>query len=190
MNQNKSTMYTRQQKELILKFRWLCSDLAARELGYELQIQKLRKMALEAADLAPCDHQELFIHFGKGGNIKPGDPIKSAQYLESLLCCTHSFDRLIILYPTIYAIDFTFCVPDGWLDVLDNLSDEISVLLAQHPKFSIEISDIKEKHHQLKLYYSLSGPEQDYDELDQQIEVFIEDAGQYIQTIERVGGGE
>ena len=176
-------MYNSQQKIFIRRFRWLYNDHVTGEMGYEQQMLQLRDMAKEAVEWVPQEYRELFLHFAMGGNIKPGDSIKSAQYLGSLFSCTNSFDRLIILYPTIYDVDFTFCVPDGWLEILDSLSSAIDITLAQYPKFSIEVSDVKEKFNSLRFYYSLSGPEEGFHDLDQQIEALITQAEDHIQNM-------
>lgn len=182
-------MYSLEQKNLIRRFMWACSSEANEKLSYDKQVQQLRDIARELCEWVAREHRELFSLFAQGKNIKFGDVIKSAQYLGSLFSSTNSFDRLIILYPRIYDIRFTFCVPNTWLEVLDNLSWEISTLLLQHSGASIEVSDVKEKYGQLRFYYSLVAPKDGYKELDRQIEELIEQADTHVQNIERFQGG-
>jgi hypothetical protein len=94
------------------------------------------------------------------------------------------FSKLISSYPGIYAQSFTFCVPGNWLENLNRLSIQINTLLAKHPEYSIEVSDVKEKYECLRFYYTLVGPESDYEQLDKQIEALIEQANLRIQSAE------
>lgn len=183
-------MYNSKQQIFIRRFRCMNDDRVTRELGYEQQMLQLRVMAKEAVEWVPQEYQEKFLHFAEGRNVKLGDPIKSAQYLASLFSCTNSFDRLIILYPRLYDVDFTFCVPDDWLEILDSLSSEIDSALAQHPKFEIQISDVKEKFNSLRFNFSLTGPEEEINDLDQYIEELIDQAESHIQTMARFERGK
>ena len=176
--------YTLEQLRFIRRFRWLYSDEAALETNYSERMKQLRDMAREATEWVSAEHRERFSLFAQGQNIKIGDEIKSAQYLASLFSCTPSYDRLLILYPDLYEIPFTFCVPVAWVEIIDNLSEEISTLLSQHPGTLIEVSDVKEKFGQLRFYYSLLGSEQTLDQVDQKIEALIEQANQQIQHSE------
>ena len=101
----------------------------------------------------------------------------------------NSFDGLIVLYPALYDVSFTFCVPDSWVEILDSLSSQIDSILAQNPDYSIEINDVKEKYNNLAFYYSLSGPAELLDEVDKQIEELIDHANYHIQTINRFKRG-
>lgn len=92
------------------------------------------------------------------------------------------FSKLILFYPEIYDQNFTFCVPDSWLGNLNRLSIQINTLLTKHPEYSIEVSDVKEKYECLRFYYTLIGPESDYEQLDKQIEALIEQADLRIQN--------
>jgi len=85
-----------------------------------------------------------------------------------------NFSKLILSYPEIYDQNFTFCVPDSWLENLSHLSIQINTQLAKHPEFTIEVSDVKEKFGELRFYYTLEGPETGYQEIDQKIESLIE----------------
>lgn len=92
------------------------------------------------------------------------------------------FSKLILSYPEIYDQNFTFCVPENWLGNLNRLSIQINTLLAKHSEYSIEVSDVKEKYECLRFYYTLVGPESDYEQFDKQIEALIEQANLRIQS--------
>ena len=101
---------------------------------------------------------------------------------------TDPFKNLIRSYPSIYDEAFTFCIPQNWLAVIQRLTVQINTLLAHHPAYSIEVSDVKEKWGCLRLYYTLDGPERDYQDLDQKIEALVERADLDIQsTVETQG---
>jgi hypothetical protein len=95
---------------------------------------------------------------------------------------TGPFKNLIRSYSSIYDETFTFCIPQNWLAVIQRLTVQINTLLANHPEYSIEVSDVKEKWGCLRFYYTLEGPEQGYQELDQQIAALIEQADLNIQS--------
>ena len=112
-------------------------------------------------------------------------PRKGSQVgINSKPYAIDSFKALVHKYPTIYDAEFTFCVPDVWVIILENLSLEISVLLAQHPLASICVSDVKESYGSLRFYYSLTAPQQVLDTLNGQIESLIERAESQIQIME------
>lgn len=78
-------MYSTQEKELILQFRSLYDQREANKYHHAQQMRQLRKMAETVANFVPQEHRELFLYFVSGQNIESGDPVKSAQYLGSLL---------------------------------------------------------------------------------------------------------
>lgn len=106
--------------------------------------------------------------------MKNSPDLKSTQ--------TDPFSKLISSYPGVYAQSFTFCVPVNWLGNLNRLSIQINTLLTKNPEYSIKVSDVKEKWGCLRFYYTLQGPERDYQELDQKIETLIEQADLDIQS--------
>jgi hypothetical protein len=95
---------------------------------------------------------------------------------------TDPFKHLIRFYPSIYDESFTFSIPHNWLAAIQRLTVQINTLLVNHPEFSIEVSDVKEKWGCLRFYYTLAGPEQNYQELDQKIEALVEQADLNIQS--------
>lgn len=92
------------------------------------------------------------------------------------------FKNLIQSYSSIFDESFTFCIPQNWLAVIQRLTVQINTVLANHPEYSIEVSDVKEKWGCLRFYYTLEGPERDYQELDEQITALIEQANLNIQS--------
>lgn len=95
---------------------------------------------------------------------------------------TDPFKNFIRSYPSIYDETFTFCIPQHWLAAIQRLTVQINTLLTNHPEYSIEVSDVKEKWGCLRFYYTLEGPEQNYQELDQKIEALIDQANLNIQS--------
>jgi hypothetical protein len=95
---------------------------------------------------------------------------------------TDPFKNLIRSYSSIYDEAFTFCIPHNWLAAIQRLTVQINTLLANHPAYSIEVSDVKEKWGCLRFYYTLQGPERDNQKLDQKIEALIEQADLDIQS--------
>lgn len=88
-------------------------------------------------------------------------------------------------HPGIYEADFTFCVPDCWAPVIDELSGKLKRLLDQFPDYRLDVSDVKEKWGQLRFYYALKGPEEKYFDIDAHIEQFIDEAEEAVSCLWR-----